>query len=70
MKLPIPPTEDIDYTAEIARDIIKMHYEVNLNLIDLLKKYGNHLPNCVTTVTFGVVSCTCDWEKLKEDLSL
>ncbi len=70
MKLPIPPTDDSDYTPEIAHDIIKMHYDVNLNLIDLLSKYGNHHFNCVTTVTLGVVSCTCGWEQLKEDLSL
>ncbi len=70
MKLPIPPDNDTDYTPQVARDIIKMHFEVNCKLIDYLHKYGNHIPNCVTTVTLGVDSCTCGWIELKKGLSL
>ncbi len=70
MRLPIPPDNDEDYTSEIARKIINMHFEVNCKLIDYLHKYGNHIPDCVITVTLGVVTCTCGWEQLKKGLSL
>lgn len=70
MKLPIPPDDDSDYTVEIARDIIKMHFDVNLKLIEHLRKYGNHLSRCEVNYTPGSTRCDCGWKQIKKDLSL